>query len=106
MATKTKSRKSKTTKSRYIRKPAGTIQERVKRRRLVGRWTASPIIGVRVCCIWSKAKKEYQKMSTIEDRVAKLEKAVFGVSPEPSRDDWQWAACGAKLQRFQTEANG
>ena len=28
-------------------------------------------------------------MSTIEDRVAKLEKAVFGVSPEPSRDDWQ-----------------
>ncbi len=28
-------------------------------------------------------------MSTIEDRVAKLEKAVFGARAEPSRDDWQ-----------------
>jgi len=28
-------------------------------------------------------------MSTIEDRVAKLESAVFGARPEPSRDDWQ-----------------
>ncbi len=28
-------------------------------------------------------------MSSIEDRVAKLEKAVFGPVSEPARDEWQ-----------------
>ncbi|MCA9127764.1 MAG: hypothetical protein KDB22_11790 [Planctomycetales bacterium] len=28
-------------------------------------------------------------MSTIEERVQRLEKAVFGPSAEPGRDDWQ-----------------
>ena len=28
-------------------------------------------------------------MSSIEDRVQRLEKAVFGPSSEPGRDDWQ-----------------
>lgn len=28
-------------------------------------------------------------MSSIEERVLKLEKAVFGPSAEPDRDDWQ-----------------
>ena len=28
-------------------------------------------------------------MTPIEERVARLEKAVFGARQEPSRDDWQ-----------------
>ena len=28
-------------------------------------------------------------MTPIEERIARLEKAVFGASQEPSRDDWQ-----------------
>jgi hypothetical protein len=33
--------------------------------------------------------QESHKVTPIEERIDRLEKAVFGKRPEPSRDDWQ-----------------